>query len=149
MKRDDIRFPPRHAALRDDVHALGGLVGEILREQGGEDLLDMVERDRVLAIARRAGDAAAGEELAVRVRGRPPAVARDLVRAFSTWFQAVNLAEKVHRIRRRKEYLLADSERPQPGGVEDALARLHAGGASLEEVLALLAKLRIEPVFTA
>jgi len=149
VKRDDIQFPPRHAALRDDVHALGGLVGEILREQGGEELLDMVERDRVLAIARRAGDAAAGEELAVRVRGRPPAVARDLVRAFSAWFQAVNLAEKVHRIRRRKEYFVVDSERPQPGGVEDALATLKAGGATLADVLALLAKLRIEPVFTA
>jgi phosphoenolpyruvate carboxylase len=149
VKRDDIQFPPRHAALRDDVHALGGLVGEILREQGGEELLAMVERDRVLAIARRAGDLAAAEELAVRVRGRPPAVARDLVRAFSTWFQAVNLAEKVHRIRRRKQYFLADSERPQPGGVEDALAALQAGGATLEDVLALLAKLRIEPVFTA
>ncbi|MGE0582706.1 MAG: phosphoenolpyruvate carboxylase [Steroidobacteraceae bacterium] len=149
MNRHDIQFPARHAALRDDVHALGGLVGEILREQGGDTLLDLVERDRVLAIQHRAGDASAGEELEVRVRGRPPAMARDLVRAFSAWFQAVNLAEKVHRIRRRKEYFLADSGRPQPGGVEDAFAALKAGGATLDDVLALLAKLRIEPVFTA
>ncbi len=149
MNRHDIEFPARHAALRDDVHVLGGLVGDILREQGGDALLDLVERDRVLAIQHRAGDDAAGKELEVRVRGRPPATARDLVRAFSAWFQAVNLAEKVHRIRRRKEYFLADSARPQPGGVEDALAALKAEGASLDEVLALLAKLRIEPVFTA
>ncbi|HQZ81269.1 MAG TPA: phosphoenolpyruvate carboxylase [Steroidobacteraceae bacterium] len=149
MNRHDIEFPARHAALRDDVHVLGGLVGDILREQGGDALLDLVERDRVLAIQHRAGDEAAGKELEVRVRGRPPATARDLVRAFSAWFQAVNLAEKVHRIRRRKEYFLADSARPQPGGVEDALAALKAEGASLDEVLALLAKLRIEPVFTA
>ncbi len=149
MNRHDIQFPPRHAALRDDVHALGGLVGEILREQGGDALLALVERDRVLAIQHRAGDVAAGDELEVRVRGRPPAMARDLVRAFSAWFQAVNLAEKVHRIRRRKEYFLADSARPQPGGVEDALSALKAGGATFEDVLALLAKLRIEPVFTA
>ena len=143
MNRHDIEFPARHAALRDDVHVLGGLVGDILREQGGDALLDLVERDRVLAIQHRAGDDAAGRELEVRVRGRPPATARDLVRAFSAWFQAVNLAEKVHRIRRRKEYFLADSARPQPGGVEDALAALKAEGASLDEVLALLAKLRI------
>jgi phosphoenolpyruvate carboxylase len=149
VNRHDIEFPARHAALRDDVHVLGGLVGEILREQGGDALLDLVERDRVLAIRHRAGDEAAGQDLEVRVRGRPPAMARDLVRAFSAWFQAVNLAEKVHRIRRRKEYFLADSARPQPGGVEDALAALKAEGASLEDVLALLAKLRIEPVFTA
>lgn len=136
-------------ALRDDVHALGGLVGEILREQGGDALLEMVERDRVLAIARRAGDADAGRALELRVRGRPPAEARDLVRAFSAWFQAVNLAEKVHRIRRRKAYFVADGARPQPGGVESALATLRDGGATLEEVLALLGNLHIEPVFTA
>jgi phosphoenolpyruvate carboxylase len=76
-------------------------------------------------------------------------VARDLVRAFSTWFQSVNLAEKVHRIRRRREYFLGDSRRPQPGGVEDALAALKAQGLGHEDVLALLAQLRIEPVFTA
>lgn len=149
MRRDDIHFPPQHAALRDDVHALGGLVGEILREQGGDALFEVVERDRVLAIARRAGEADAAAELEVRVRGRPPAEARDLVRAFSAWFQAVNLAEKVHRIRRRKEYFLADDARPQPGGVESALAALKEGGATLDEVLALLGALHIEPVFTA
>jgi phosphoenolpyruvate carboxylase len=149
VHRDDIHFPPRHAALREDVHALGGLVGEILREQGGAALFDLVERDRVLAIRRREGDAEATRELEVRVAGRPPAVARDLVRAFSAWFQAVNLAEKVHRIRRRREYFLTDSARPQPGGVEDALATLKADGATLADVLALLASLRIEPVFTA
>lgn len=149
MNRDDIQFPARHAALRDDVHALGALVGQVLKDQGGDALYDIVEADRQLSIKGRGGDEAARSELAVRVRGRPPAQARDLVRAFSTWFQAVNLAEKVHRIRRRREYLLVDSERPQPGGVEDALAVLKAGGATLEEVIATLSQLRIEPVFTA
>ena len=79
-------------------------------------------------------------DLAQRVAGRPPAVARDLVRAFSTWFQAVNLAEKVHRIRRRREYFLADGGKPQPGGIEDALAQLKAQGLSLDEVLRIAGK---------
>jgi phosphoenolpyruvate carboxylase len=148
MRRTQIHFPPRHEALRDDVHALGELVGQTLSEQGGPELLDTVEQDRVMAIQRREGDPAAAAALAVRVRGRPPAQARDLVRAFSAWFQAVNLAEKVHRIRRRREYFLQDS-RPQPGGVEDALAALKAQGASLDEVLGLIGTLRIEPVFAA
>jgi phosphoenolpyruvate carboxylase len=110
-KRTDIHFPPKHEALREDVHALGELVGEMLREQGGERLLETVEQDRVLAIRRREGDPDAAAALTVRVRGRPPGEARDLVRAFSTWFQMVNLAEKVHRIRRRREYFLHDSAR--------------------------------------
>ncbi len=149
MKRDDIEFPARHAKLREDVHLLGGLVGDVLREQGGQALFDVVEQDRLVAIQRRSGSPEAALELAQRTRGRPPALARDLERAFSMWFQAVNMAEKVHRIRRRREYFLSDSDKPQPGGVEDALAQLKARGLGLEEVLALLDTLRIEPVFIA
>ena len=149
MKRSDIHFPPKHEALRDDVHALGGLVGDILLEQGGRELFDLVEQDRQVAIRRRDGDQQAALELAARVRGRPPELARDLVRAFSSWFQVVNLAEKVHRIRRRRHYFLKDSQRPQPGGVEDAIAALKDRGFTLEEVLRLLGTLSIEPVFIA
>jgi phosphoenolpyruvate carboxylase len=148
VHRDQIKFPAKHLALREDVHQLGALVGDILREQGGDALFDLVEGDRVAAIGRRE-EQTGDEELNVRVGGRPPAVARDLVRAFSTWFQTVNLAERVHRIRRRREYFLADSARPQPGGVEDALTALKEQGLSLDAVLDLLAGLRIEPVLVA
>src|ERR1700733_3425123 len=149
MNRSEILFPPQHAALREDVHALGALVGEILREQGGAELLDLVEQDRVCAIRRRDGDPEAGAELAARVQGRAPAAARDLVRAFTAWFQVVNIAEKVHRIRRRRQYFLKESTRPQPGGVEDALSTLKSRGASLDDMLALIGTWRIEPVFMA
>jgi phosphoenolpyruvate carboxylase len=149
VNRSDIHFPPKHEALREDVHALGALVGEILREQGGRQLFELVELDRHAAISRRDGDEQAARELAASVRDRPPALARDLVRAFSMWFQAVNLAEKVHRIRRRREYFRQDSGRPQPSGVEDAIASLRDRGLGFEEILALLGSLRIEPVFAA
>ncbi|HET7756318.1 MAG TPA: phosphoenolpyruvate carboxylase, partial [Steroidobacteraceae bacterium] len=147
VDRADIHFPPKHEPLRDDVRALGALIGEILREQGGEELFRLVELDRVAAIRSRAGDLAARAELAGAVRQRAPALARDLVRAFSAWFQAVNLAEKVHRIRRRREYFVRDSDRPQPGGVEDAIAALKHDGWTLAEVLELIQSLAIEPVF--
>jgi phosphoenolpyruvate carboxylase len=149
VNRSDIHFPPKHEPLRDDVHALGALVGQILREQGGEQLYELVELDRVAAIRGRAGESGARAELAACVRDRPPALARDLVRAFSTWFQAVNLAERVHRIRRRRDYFLKDSQRPQPGGVEDAIAALKSHGWTLPEALELIGSLSIEPVFAA
>jgi phosphoenolpyruvate carboxylase len=149
VRRDDIQFPAKHSALRDDVHVLGALVGDVIREQGGEALFDLVEKDRRLSIKRRAGDKQAAAELGVQLRGRAPQVARDLARAFSLWFRAVNLAEKVHRIRRRRGYFLEASERAQPGGVEAALTALKARGLNLSEVLDLLRKVRIEPVFTA
>jgi phosphoenolpyruvate carboxylase len=149
VDRHQIQFPPKHLALREDVHQLGVMIGEMLREQGGDELYDLVEADRRIAIDRRDGDTASVLALQQQVTGRPPAVARDLVRAFSMWFQAVNLAEKVHRIRRRREYFLADGGRAQPGGIEDALAQLKAQGLRLDDVLQLLSSLRIEPVFVA
>ena len=149
MHRDQIKFPTKHLALREDVHQLGVVIGEMLREQGGDALFDCVENDRREAIAWRERETAGADELAVRVAGRPPAEARDLVRAFSTWFQAVNIAERVHRVRRRREYFIADSGRPQPGGIEDALTQLRAQGMTLDQVLDLLATLRLEPKFIA
>jgi phosphoenolpyruvate carboxylase len=147
-QRQQIQFPAKDAALRDDVHALGGLVGEVLRDQGGEALLEEVERDRVASIRRRDGEPEAAVELMVRASDRDPAQARDLVRAFSTWFQVVNLAEKVHRIRRRRSYQ-SRSDRPQPGGIGDCLYRLKAAGVDAEGVKRLFAGTTIYPVFTA
>src|SRR6201995_4514786 len=138
MSAVDIPFPTRHHPLRDDIQTLEELSDEVLREQGGEELWQLVEQDRLTAIRWREGTPGAREALAVRVRGRPPRIARDLVRAFSSWFQLVNVAEKVHRIRRRREYFQQDGDRPQPGGVEDALSSLKASGLSLEQGLALL-----------
>lgn len=147
VKRTEIEFPPKHAALRDDVHMLGSLVGDVLREQGGIELFELVERDRTLAIARRNGDVAAERELEARMRDRAPELARDLERAFSSWFQSVNLAEQVHRIRRRRAYFQDDAERPQPGGIGDAIGKLKARGLSREQVLELLAGVQIQPIF--
>jgi phosphoenolpyruvate carboxylase len=149
VRRDDIQFPAKHSALRDDVHVLGALVGDVLTEQGGEALFDLVEKDRRLSIRRRAGDRQAAAELGVQLRGRAPQVARDLARAFSMWFRAVNLAEKVHRIRRRRGYFLEDSGRAQPGGIEAALTALKTRGMDLAQALALMNRIRIEAVFTA
>ncbi len=148
MYRQNIQFPAKDAPLREDVHALGGLIGEILLEQCGHDHFELVEGDRVAAIARREEEPGAEETLLDRSAGRTPAVARDLVRAFSTWFQVVNLAEKVHRIRRRREYL-NDSKAAQPGGLDEAFTRLVREGWTLAAVLGLLKKLVIYPVFTS
>ena len=148
MYRQNIQFPAKDAPLREDVHALGALLGEILLEQCGEQRFALVEADRVAAIRRREGASSGEAELIAGTRGRAPAEARDLVRAFSTWFQVVNLAEKVHRVRRRREYL-NDAGHMQPGGLDEALARLKGEGLTLEQVLAQLARLCIYPVFTA
>ena len=148
IHRQNLQFPTKETALREDVHALGGLVGEVLRDQGGPRLFDLVEGDRVAAIGRREGKTESAVELVVRASNRDPAEARDLIRAFSKWFEVVNLAERVHRVRRRREYML-HNDRPQPEGIGDCLYRLKAAGLDAERVLELLAGVTIYPVFTA
>jgi phosphoenolpyruvate carboxylase len=167
MYRQSIQFPAKDAGLREDVHALGTLIGETLRDQGGEEFFKLVEEDRLAALERREGDShasaggdagagvdgPAGEarvvsELQRRTEDRSPALATDLTRAFSIWFQAVNTAEKVHRVRRRRQYL-GDSNNFQPGGIADSIRQLQRDGLPLERMLELIGSMSIEPVFTA
>lgn len=101
----------------------------MLREQCGEDFFQLVER------ARRAAIAGADDELHALTRDLPVADAETLIRAFATYFEVINLAERIHRIRRRRDYLRDDAA-PQEGS-------LKAAGALLRQPLL------IEPVFTA
>lgn len=147
MPRHDLTFPAKDADLREDVHMLGAMVGDVIREQGGEELFAAVEQARQAAIAQREGDAEGAIKLVVCTRGVSPTLARDLVRAFSTWFEVVNMAEKVHRIRRRRQYM--NEGETQPGGIEDALFALKEKGLALTDIRRVLLGMWIEPVLTA
>ncbi|RPE75899.1 phosphoenolpyruvate carboxylase [Vulcaniibacterium tengchongense] len=142
-----VEFAPTDALLREDVKILGALVGEILAEQRGPEFLAAVERLRRAAIRRRERNAPVAE-LAEALSGIELDRAGDLVRAFATYFQAVNLAERVHRIRRRRDYERSGAA-AQPGGLRDVIGKLAAEGVGRDEIAALLGRLRIEPVFTA
>ncbi|KZV15447.1 phosphoenolpyruvate carboxylase [Dorcoceras hygrometricum] len=119
----------------------------MLAEQVAPAFLDEVERVRTAAIARRQeGAPLAG--LADPLAGLDTAHAEALARAFATYFQAVNIAERVHRIRRRRDYQRAGGA-AQPESLRDVLGRLKAQGVSADELLGLLLRLQVEPVFTA
>jgi len=148
LRRQDIMFEDKDQALRDDVRTLGAMVGDLIREQGGEELFEFVENARQRSIRRREENEKPGEELGQLVDNLDPDLALQVVRSFSTYFQMVNTAEKVHRIRRRREYL-SDVSQYQPGGFEDILVKLKASGMGLDGLQNLLDRLLIEPVFTA
>jgi phosphoenolpyruvate carboxylase len=148
LRRQDITFEDKDQALRDDVRTLGAMVGDLIREQNGEELFDLVENARLRAIRRREGNERSGEELGKLVGNLDTDVALQLTRSFSTYFQMVNTAEKVHRIRRRRDYL-RDVEVYQPGGLEDTLLKLKANGMTIDGLQSLLDSMLIEPVFTA
>ncbi len=147
MTRQHLQFPAKDLPLRDDVYQLGGLIGEIVRDQCGEQLFEMVEADRRGSVALYAQEAETGP-LRERIAGRTPAQVQDLVRAFSAWFAVVNLAEKVHRIRRRRQYQ-NDEGRPQPGSLVAAMTALKEQGLTLPAILTLMDQICIHPVFMA
>ena len=147
MKRDQIDFPARHAALREEVSLLGGLIGDLLREQCGEALFLRVEEARAAAIDRRSGKATE-EFLYSLCRFDDSAEASDFIRGFAAWFRMVNLAEQVHRIRRRREYQKSGAGL-QPDSLAEVFTRLKEAGKDWNDVRELLDDLLIEPVFTA
>ncbi len=148
LRRQDIMFEDKDQALRDDVRTLGTLVGELLKDQGGDELFDVVESARLRSIRRREGNEIPGEGLAELVTGLDLSLAMEVIRAFSTYFQMVTTAEKVHRIRRRRAYL-QEVGQYQPGGLEETLVKLKAAGLDLPALQDLLNRISIEPVFTA
>ncbi|MEO8001940.1 MAG: phosphoenolpyruvate carboxylase [Arenimonas sp.] len=142
-----VESPATDLLLREDVKQLGALVGEILAEQEGPEFLSRVERIRVAAIQRRE-NLQTIDALADDLTGLELAQAEHLVRAFALWFQAVNLAERVHRIRRRRDYQKTSTAH-QPGSLAQVIEQLKNDGVSLDELVSVLQRLHVEPVFTA
>ena len=143
----EAEFLPPDGPLREDVSRLGAMVGRMLAEQGGEGFFQRVEQVRTAAIRRRR-DHSSVDELAASLAGLDAADAEALARAFATYFQAVNTAEQVHRIRRRRDYQ-REGGAPQPESLLDVFGRLKAEGVAADELLGWLDRLWIEPVFTA
>jgi phosphoenolpyruvate carboxylase len=149
----------KQAPLRRDIRSLGALLGQVLREQAGDDLFDTVESLRQTSIARREAEAAADSVAARSALDESQSITRDaaadavtayrLARAFAFYFELINLAETNHRKRRRRSALLDAAAAPQRGSLRGTLRRLRETGITRSEALALLARVVITPVFTA
>ena len=140
-------FSPEDEPLRRDVGTLGTLLGDVLRDQQGYALFGRVETARHLARRWREGDAGALRDLESSLKDLENEVATSLVEAFSMYFGLVNTAQRVHRMRRRRDYLKLGE--PQPGSFCAALRTLRERGVTLEELQRRLHALRVQPVFTA
>ncbi len=133
--------------MRRDVRLLGGLLGDVLRESGGQGLLDDVERLRRAVIRARHGTAGedAHSEIAALVASWPLERAEAVAHAFTVYFHLANLAEERQRIRTLRE---RDTGSPLPESLAAAIAsiRREQGAAELSR---LVAGLRVHPVLTA
>ena len=138
-----------HAPLRDDVRQLGELLGETLKQHGGPQLYETVERVRGVAKHAHHGEDGAFRELADELGERPIAATLPVARAFAQFLGLANIAEQHHRIRRRRAYLKDPQAAPQRGSCEDAFTRLIEAGVAPDRLYEAVCRLRIELVFTA
>src|SRR5437868_9643313 len=138
------------APLREDIHLLGDLLGRVITAAEGPELFALEERVRACAKRLRATDAPElRDELRALLDGLPPQEERMLVRAFSTYFGLVNLAEQHHRVRRRRAYAFERRPQAQPFSLAATLHQLAAADVPAEAVAAALDGMRIELVLTA
>src|SRR5579875_1309152 len=147
----------KEVPLRRDVRSLGMLLGEVLREQAGEELYEKVEELRTTAIRRReaqAADNAADAEKLMQHSVRSIAEvsverAYQLSRAFAFYFELINLAETNHRKRRRLSLQLSGGAEVQRGSLRGTLQEMKRVGITANEALDWLRRIFIVPVFTA
>src|SRR5688572_15475331 len=106
----------KDAPLRADIRRLGDLLGATLKRLGGERLFEIEENVRALckqlrgAQASRKTDGAEASGIEKELKQLLQRLSLDetigVIRAFSVYFQLVNIAEQYHRIRRKRFYEL-------------------------------------------
>ena len=138
--------------LKDDTRLLGRVLGDVLREESGQDAFDRIEAIRRTAVRFRRAEGADADavrtELAALLNPLPIGQTLDVVRAFSYFSHLANLAEDVHQNRRRRAHARAGSP-PQRGSLADALARIRAEGVGAAAIASWLAGAVVSPVLTA
>ncbi|MCE1236073.1 MAG: phosphoenolpyruvate carboxylase [Hyphomicrobiales bacterium] len=134
--------------LYDDIRLLGQILGDIVREQEGEAVFEIVEVIRRLSVAyRRDADVAAGRELETLLERLSVPEAVSVIRAFTYFSHLANLAEDRHHLRRRAVHHARGDH--HAGSLEKAFDRLRDAGVESRTIVRALETARVSPVLTA
>lgn len=133
--------------LRDDIRLLGGILGDIVREQAGERVFTLVETARVESFRLRRSEIQRSE-LTALFDGLDTADAIPVIRAFSHFSLLANLAEDLHRERRRAAHRKA-GEPPQDSTLAATYRKLDEADIPPGRVAELLRDALVSPVITA
>jgi len=136
---------PHNRDVRTDVRDLGALVGDVLAAQASTEAYETVETLRNAAIAYRRGDAEDRAALHEAVDGLSTAREEVVARAFTTYFELINLAEERERVRAVRN---ADDDALHDS-FDATIAEFAEAGVDAAELEELLADVLIEPTFTA
>lgn len=130
--------------VRQDVRELGSLLGDVLAEQASDEAFETVETLRTTAIEYRRGDRESRAALHENLASLSPEHRRSVARAFTTYFELINLAEERERVR---EIRTASQDRTLEGSFTDVATALD--DVDPETVQRIVDDVLIEPTFTA
>ena len=130
--------------VRQDVRELGALLGDVLADQASQSAFETVETLRTSAIDYRAGELDSRDPLQDELDGLTPELESVVARAFTTYFELINLAEERERVRSIRTG-------SHEGSLEDSLesATAELSEADPETVERVLDDVLVEPTFTA
>ena len=134
--------------LVEDIRLLGRLLGDVIREQEGGEIFELIEKIRKLSVAfRRDADQDADNSLKKLLKGLSGDHAVSVIRGFTYFSHLANLAEDRHHIRRRAIHeRVGDAHE---GSIEVALQRLRWAGITPKIISQTLAHSFVSPVLTA
>jgi phosphoenolpyruvate carboxylase len=133
--------------MREDIRLLGTILGETIREQNGAEIFDLVERARVESFRVRRSEIDRAE-LAALFEGIEIRKALPVVRAFTNFALLANVAEDIHRERRRAMHVSA-GEPPQDSSLAATYLKLDAAALDSPAIARALAGAQVSPVITA
>ena len=151
----NVSIPPLKRNSRDnerplveDIRLLGRILGDVIREQEGAEIYELIEKIRKLSVAfRRDADHDADKALKKLLKGLPGDHAVRVIRGFTYFSHLANLAEDRHHIRRRVIHERVGDT--QEGSIEVALQRLRWAGITPKIISQTLAHSFVSPVLTA
>ncbi len=134
--------------MREDIRLLGAILGDTVREQNGDAVFDLVERARVESFRVRRSEIDRAD-LAALFSGIDIHQAIPVIRAFTHFALLANVAEDIHRERRRAVHVAA-GEPPQNSSLAATYRKLdEAGGLDAAAVADALRGALVSPVITA
>src|SRR5215213_6703732 len=133
--------------MREDIRLLGTILGDTVREQNGEEVFDLVEAARLESFRVRRSEIER-TELAGMFDGIDVRKAIPVIRAFTHFALLANVAEDIHRERRRAIHVVA-GEAPQDSSLAATYLRLDSAELDSAAVADVLKGALVSPVITA
>src|SRR5277367_768809 len=133
--------------MREDIRLLGAILGDTVREQNGDEVFDLVERARVASFRVRRSEIERAD-VAGLFEGIDIHQAIPVIRAFSHFALLANVAEDIHRERRRAIHVAA-GDPPQDSSLAATYLKLDAADLDAATVSDALVGALVSPVITA